>query len=179
MSEYMNGFDIVEDVEHGHWHVVPHHDHSKILATAPTMNEAKLESHKVLSSFYGIAEDFAQKLSEGVDKMGDKELILMEELVEIITMMKHSEKPRYFETEYDDFTVKAADFSVGSPAYITYPYLEPCEGVIVDVIYRSDDVDRYDGEEMLDSKTDYDFSCEFVTDDDCVFVFVKRCPLQI
>ena len=80
-----------------------------------------------------------------------------------------------FTTEYDLETVFVEGFEVGNSGWVIDNNTYEVEDVeIVLVVKRSDDRQFYDEEDIFNRAPDnYDLSYEFVTDDDCYYVYFK------
>jgi hypothetical protein len=169
----INGFDIVKDTETDTYNVVLENDHTKVISSHCGDDDAEYAITETLQSFYDIAETFSQHLSEGCSHVTFTDMMSMTELIGIITAMNYPNAPKWAQNETDNDIIRTQSFEIGSDVYVSCPHPKFCKGTIVDAIYRSKDPVKYDSEEILESDKYYDISCEFVTDDDCVYAFIK------
>lgn len=171
-----DGFAVFKDSNTDMFAVTPQHSLIDTLLLCETEDEAMESTDKVLSSFYSVAETFLQHLSEGIEHVQDIDMIRMSELIDTITKMKYSSDnmPRYYSNVCDNLTIITKAFDTNETVFVIDRETgDTKEGHIVDVIYRSADVETYDANEILDSKKSYNISCEFVTDDDCITIFIE------
>ena len=87
-------------------------------------------------------------------------------------------KRKHYETDYDALTIYLNSFEVGSLGFVKckdYDLLAQVK--VVHMIRRSDDPEKYDHASFEcfqeSSKEYFDYSGEFVTDDDIYYVFTK------
>lgn len=101
-----------------------------------------------------------------------------------MTKLELEQNQKLFFTDYDDMDLYAEKLQVGARAwqvnknFVEEEIDEVEELEIVYCIYRSNDMEEYDGICTVDGfvdayKGDFCVSGEFITDDDCVYVYFK------